>query len=128
MSENIMELFDRTMKNCKFYEGQNDTKGLLNEIGVLRGIAYCMESIGICPHSPDFTHFIDRQNELKNLSLPPRDRAAFDLVNAMLAYAAETNLDEWDTIRTLDDIGITFDDFVHSGNGNYGTAREFYEV
>lgn len=42
---NLLELFDRTEKNCEFYEQEKDNIALLNEIGVLRGIMYCIESV-----------------------------------------------------------------------------------
>ena len=42
---NLLELFDRTTKNCEFYEQEQDNAALLNEIGVLRGIMYCIESV-----------------------------------------------------------------------------------
>lgn len=41
----LLELFDRTFKNCEFYEQEHDNDALLNEIGVLRGIMYCIESV-----------------------------------------------------------------------------------
>ena len=36
----LIELFDRTINNCKFYEEEGKKASLNNEIGVLRGIAY----------------------------------------------------------------------------------------
>lgn len=44
-SENIIAMYNRTYSNCKFYLEQGSNKHLLNEIGTLRGIAYCIESI-----------------------------------------------------------------------------------
>ena len=41
--ESLCRLYDRTMRNCIFYKAEGKEKCLLNEIGVLRGIAYCME-------------------------------------------------------------------------------------
>lgn len=64
MNEKIKELYERTLNNCKFYERENDSKHLLNEIGVLRGIAYAMEAVGECPHNEEFLHYIEKQNEL----------------------------------------------------------------
>ena len=64
METTVIELWERTLKNCKFYEKENDIKHLLNEIGVLRGIAYVLELTGQCPHTDKFLHFIEIQNEL----------------------------------------------------------------
>ena len=64
MGTTVIELWERTLKNCKFYEEENDMKHLLNEIGVLRGIAYVLEITGQCPHTEEFLHFIEIQNEL----------------------------------------------------------------
>lgn len=44
MNLSLLELYDRTQKNCQFYEQQENAPALLNEIGVLRGIMYCIES------------------------------------------------------------------------------------
>ncbi len=63
--QGINECFDRTMNNCRFYEREGRNTDLLNEVGVLRGLAYALEEVGICPHSDEFLHYIDVQNELK---------------------------------------------------------------
>lgn len=64
--EDIKQSFERTLRNCYFYEKENKTISLANEIGVLRGIAYTMQTIGICPHDTDaFIYFIDVQQKLK---------------------------------------------------------------
>ena len=66
--ETIRDIYIRTMNNCKFYKEKGDSASLLNEIGVLRGIAYCMEITGV-PY-PDFDEFksmIETQNALKEL-------------------------------------------------------------
>ena len=60
----MKEIYFRTIENCKFYEEQNDRKHLLNEIGCLRGIAYCLEAEGICVHDEAFLHFIELQNSM----------------------------------------------------------------
>lgn len=61
----ITKMFTRTINNCNYYEENNMTKSLLNEIGCLRGIAYCMEEMGLCPHNfPDFLRLIKKQQEL----------------------------------------------------------------
>lgn len=62
--ETMKDIFDRTMANCRFYEKQDDELKLLNEIGVLRGVAYCLQLAGICPHSEEFAHFIGVQQTL----------------------------------------------------------------
>lgn len=64
---NLMYLFSRTLKNCEFYENENRTTSLLNEIGVLRGIAYCLEAfdIDVCKF-PTFLHYIEIQNQELN--------------------------------------------------------------
>ena len=64
--ETNREVYNRTMNNCKFYEKENQALKLLNEIGVLRGISYCLENEGDTSfyNDNDFLHFIDLQNEL----------------------------------------------------------------
>lgn len=64
MIQNLLAIYERTINNCLFYEKENKKEHLLNEIGVLRGVAYCLESVGICPHTKEFFHMIDLQNEL----------------------------------------------------------------
>lgn len=62
----MMEIYTRTLRNCEFYAEQDKPVALANEIGVLRGIGYCLESVGICPHSlPGFMDFIALQQSLK---------------------------------------------------------------
>lgn len=43
--DKLLYLYNRTMKNCRFYMENGKEDHLLNEIGVLRGIAYCMEAV-----------------------------------------------------------------------------------
>lgn len=65
---NMIEAYNNTLKNCKFYEEQGNKNALLNEIGVLRGIFYCMEIAGIKGLNTlvkDFNYYIDIQNGLK---------------------------------------------------------------
>lgn len=62
--ETLEGIYKRTLNNCRFYEERKETKKLLNEIGVLRGISYACELAGICPHNEDLEHFISIQNEL----------------------------------------------------------------
>lgn len=67
MENTLNELFERTLKNCSFYEKEGKTINLVNEIGVLRGIGYCMELEGECSHTEEFMHFIEIQQKLKEL-------------------------------------------------------------
>lgn len=67
MENTLNELFERTLKNCSFYEKEGKTINLVNEIGVLRGIGYCMELEGECLHTEEFMHFIEIQQKLKEL-------------------------------------------------------------
>ena len=64
MKKQVIEIYNRTMKNCKFYEREGKKPELLNEIGTLRGVAYCVEALGECPHNDELFHFIEIQNEL----------------------------------------------------------------
>ena len=43
--ESLLRVYSRTYNNCIFYQSENRKAELLNEIGVLRGIAYCIEEI-----------------------------------------------------------------------------------
>lgn len=45
--QEIEETWIRTYNNCKFYYDENRPIALANEIGVLRGIYYTMEIIGM---------------------------------------------------------------------------------
>lgn len=67
--EEIIKLFKRTLNNCYYYEENNKTISLANEIGVLRGLAYAMEAIGLCPHTDSFLHYIDIQQKLKDMEV-----------------------------------------------------------
>lgn len=62
----MRNFYIRTIKNCKTYEQWKDKKHLLNEIGALRGIAYCLELQGenFMFTDDDFLHFINKQNKL----------------------------------------------------------------
>lgn len=62
----ITLLFDRTIDNCYFYERNNETISLVNEIGVLRGLGYAMEALGLCPYNDLFLYYIDIQEKIKN--------------------------------------------------------------
>ena len=62
----FQDLFDRTYRNCQFYLSQGNEYSLANEIGVLRGIVYCMDEIGEEPENlRQFNEMIDKQQELK---------------------------------------------------------------
>ena len=43
--EKLIRLYSRTYNNCIFYKNEGKMASLMNEIGVLRGIAYCIEAI-----------------------------------------------------------------------------------
>ena len=65
MHETMIEIYERTKRNCLFYERENDNLHLLAEIGCLRGIAYCLENVGLCVHSDaDFIRLIGVSNEI----------------------------------------------------------------
>ncbi len=66
--EEIRKVFIRTIGNCCWYESKGDKVSLLNEIGVLRGLGYAMDSIGLCPYVDiHFTYFIiELQQKLKD--------------------------------------------------------------
>lgn len=69
-NENIIAIYNRTYNNCKFYYEQGNSKRLLNEIGVLRGIVYCIgaaigeNNINNVIDFPAFTEMIKKQTEL----------------------------------------------------------------
>lgn len=63
--DTITKMFQRTINNCNFYESNNMIDSLLNEIGCMRGIGYCMVEMGLCPHNfPEFRRLIKKQEEL----------------------------------------------------------------
>lgn len=62
--ETMMDVYRRTLRNCQFYEKENNIKKLINEIGVLRGIFYCLQSVGVSCEDDEFKYFIDKQVEL----------------------------------------------------------------
>ena len=69
-SENIIQIYNRTYSNCIFYYEKGDNRRLLNEIGTLRGIVYCIAaivgegSVNNVIDFPAFAEMIDKQNEL----------------------------------------------------------------
>lgn len=68
MNMNIVEIYERTKANCSYYEREGKRLSLLNEIGVLRGVAYCLEVMtGKLPFDDsEFMRLIDIQKEMKN--------------------------------------------------------------
>lgn len=64
MEELLKAIYQRILRNCVFYETEGKEKELLNEIGALRGAAYCLEAVGCFSHDDLFNHFIEKQNEL----------------------------------------------------------------
>ena len=65
----IIQVFERTLNNCRYYEKNNKTISLANEIGVLRGVAYTMEAVGLCPHTDSFLYYIDVQQKFKDMEV-----------------------------------------------------------
>lgn len=66
MEKNLMKLYERTLDNCHFYYKNNDPK-LISEIGCLRGIAYCLEELGVNLFDlEDLEFFINISNEYFN--------------------------------------------------------------
>lgn len=71
-NENLIEIYNRTYRNCRFYQDKGDEKALLNEIGVLRGIMYCID-VTIGGYSNDlidyeaFKEMIAEQQRLKGV-------------------------------------------------------------
>lgn len=72
--EKLLQLYSRTYRNCQFYAEHSENEKLLNEIGVLRGIAYSIEAIVGGRESLfqyiDFASFdvmIKAQNKLRNV-------------------------------------------------------------
>lgn len=63
----LIQLYDRTMKNCLYYEKEGKKLALLNEIGCLRGIAYALECYMWFNHYTDsqFIRLIEIQQEMK---------------------------------------------------------------
>lgn len=78
--DQLLRVYSRTYNNCIFYEKENRKADLLNEIGVLRGIAYCIEEIvgeDNLFHEINFytfKHYIDIQQNLKD-GLAKADKA-----------------------------------------------------
>lgn len=69
--EKLFNLYNRTYHNCLYYKERNMEKELLNEIGVLRGIGYCLDAITGDKKFTiiDFTMFremIEEQNRIRN--------------------------------------------------------------
>lgn len=44
--EKLLRLYSRTYRNCLYYKEIAAVKRLNNEIGALRGVAYCLDAIG----------------------------------------------------------------------------------
>lgn len=65
MPDTLLSIYERTLKNCKLYEKENKHVSLVNEIGVLRGIAYCMEIVDRCPINEEFLYYINLQEKYK---------------------------------------------------------------
>lgn len=64
MEKTVMELWNRTLKNCRYYEQENKLKYLLREIGVLRGLADVLRISNQSYYTEEYQHFLNIQNEL----------------------------------------------------------------
>ena len=64
--EKLDAIYERTMRNCHFYKDEGKNRHLLNEIGVLRGISYCLDEVmhGNFAYDDDFIKMIGKQNRL----------------------------------------------------------------
>jgi hypothetical protein len=68
MESELIDIFERTKRNCSYYEKEKKHMSLMNEIGCLRGIAYCLEAVGVCPHhDEEFLRLIDIQQKIKGI-------------------------------------------------------------
>lgn len=66
MKNKLMKLYERTLNNCHYYYENHDPK-LISEIGCLRGIAYCLNELGVDPYNlTEFEFFINISNEYFN--------------------------------------------------------------
>ena len=63
--ETVMDIYNRTIRNCKYYESIHDDISLINEIGVLRGIYYCLQTVGVAPEDEVVSRFFETQEKLK---------------------------------------------------------------
>lgn len=64
--DTLFRMYSRTINNCHFYENEKMAECLLNEIGVLRGISYALETFNICPHNnPEYLRLIKLQETMK---------------------------------------------------------------
>ena len=67
----MIDLYNRTLKNCEYYYYRDTYKSksdisLANEIGVLRGIAYCLELQGFnITELTDLKQWVDIQQIMK---------------------------------------------------------------
>ena len=67
----MLDLYNRTLKNCEYYNYKDMYKkkadiSLANEIGALRGIAYCLELQGFdITELTDFKKWVDIQQIMK---------------------------------------------------------------
>ncbi len=68
VSDMFDDLLERTLNNCRFYEKDNQNEKLVNEVGCLRGILYCLEKVGAVQMNDEVTSFIDKANEFMKKS------------------------------------------------------------
>lgn len=71
MEEAIHDIFIRTMNNCDLYFRKRKMVSLANEIGVLRGISYCIELMdGVnlsMEESEKYKYYLSVQQSLKEV-------------------------------------------------------------
>lgn len=65
MMKKLIALYERTLKNCRFYEAEGKEWALMNEIGCLRGILYAIEEIEPCFTFTEAIPFIEKQQEFR---------------------------------------------------------------
>jgi len=65
MKEKLTRIFEEFKSNCRQYEKEGKQQSLLNEIGAMRGVAFCMEELGITPaYDDEFFRLIALQQML----------------------------------------------------------------
>lgn len=71
MEKELRHIFIRTLRNCDFYLREQKMVSLANEIGVLRGISYCIDIMGGEILDPEeyekLNYYISVQQSLKEV-------------------------------------------------------------
>ena len=61
----LLKIFERTKKNCHFYQERGQEVDLFGEIHALRGVAYALEAVGIDPwNDDDVAYYCNVMNDL----------------------------------------------------------------